>query len=64
MWCSQTYEQISKSFQVSFIDPYHSFLHRKDYFADEVHPNQKGHDQLAKLWISCYRRNKVQKQRS
>lgn len=52
---NRTYAQISQSFQVQFINPYESFLHRKDYFADEVHPNQKGHDQLAQLWIHCHK---------
>jgi len=51
---NRTYKQISQTFGVQFVDPYECFLHRQDYFADEVHPNQKGHDRLAKLWIDCH----------
>ncbi|MDN4595295.1 GDSL-type esterase/lipase family protein [Polycladomyces subterraneus] len=48
---NQAYQRLCRKHRVYWVDPFDTFLHRHDYFADEVHPNQKGHDQLARLFI-------------
>ncbi|MFC7441309.1 SGNH/GDSL hydrolase family protein [Laceyella putida] len=50
-WMNSTYEKICQKFGCQFLNPYETFLHRQDYFCDEVHPNQQGYDELAKLII-------------
>jgi lysophospholipase L1-like esterase len=42
------------------VDPYPSFLNRKEYFADEVHPNQTGYDELARLFIQSAKQSPLQ----
>jgi lysophospholipase L1-like esterase len=46
------YAQLCCQYNAQLINPLESFLHRFDYFYDEVHPNQTGHDQIAKLFIA------------
>lgn len=46
------YAGLGKEFQVQLVNPFETFLNRLDYFCDEVHPNQQGYDQLAKLFIN------------
>jgi lysophospholipase L1-like esterase len=45
-------EKICNQFGAKLINPFDVFLNRKEYFSDEVHPNQTGYDELAKLFIS------------
>jgi lysophospholipase L1-like esterase len=49
---NRAYEKICNQFGAKLVDPFDVFLNRKDYFSDEVHPNQTGYDELAKLFIS------------
>jgi lysophospholipase L1-like esterase len=44
------YEQLCSKYRFQMIDPFSAFLHRQEYFADEVHPNQLGYDVLARLF--------------
>lgn len=44
------YSQLCVQYQAYFINPFDTFLNRLDYFADEVHPNQQGYDELARLF--------------
>lgn len=46
------YGDLCKEFQVELVNPFETFLNRLDYFSDEVHPNQQGYDELAKLFIN------------
>jgi lysophospholipase L1-like esterase len=48
---NRSYAKICEEVGCHFFNPYDVFLHRQDYFFDEVHPNQVGHDELAKLAI-------------
>lgn len=48
---NEGYEELCDKYRIQLIDPFTSFLNRKDYFADEVHPNQNGYDVLADLFI-------------
>ncbi|GGE19326.1 lipase [Marinithermofilum abyssi] len=48
---NKSYQKICSKYGVQLVNPYKTFLHRTDYFADEVHPNQKGYDKLARLFI-------------
>ncbi|MBN2908729.1 hypothetical protein JQC72_04235 [Polycladomyces sp. WAk] len=50
---NQAYQRLCRQHGVHWVDPFDTFLHRHDYFADEVHPNQKGHDELARLFIQA-----------
>lgn len=52
-WMNRTYDKICRKFDSQFLNPYQTFLHRQDYFCDEVHPNQQGYDELAKLIIQA-----------
>jgi lysophospholipase L1-like esterase len=54
---NRAYEKICSRFGATFVNPYESFLHRKDYFSDEVHPNQQGYDELAKLFVQSGKGN-------
>ncbi|MDR6225293.1 SGNH/GDSL hydrolase family protein [Desmospora profundinema] len=45
------YNQLAKRHKSVMIDPFEVFLNRKEYFADEVHPNQQGYDVLARLLL-------------
>lgn len=45
------YGDLCKEFKAHLVNPFESFLHRLDYFSDEVHPNQDGYDTLAQLFI-------------
>lgn len=49
------YEKICKHYQVEWVNPFQTFFRRLDYFSDEVHPNQEGYDELAKLFISTFK---------
>lgn len=51
---NQDYQRLCEQHKVRFINPFDIFLDRKDFFADEVHPNQKGHDALARLFIDHF----------
>jgi lysophospholipase L1-like esterase len=53
------YEQLCGKYGAKLINPFESFLHRFDYFYDEVHPNQIGHHQLAKIFIASIAQNPV-----
>ncbi|SFS66299.1 GDSL-type esterase/lipase family protein [Marininema halotolerans] len=46
-----SYTQLCRKFDVHMVNPFEAFLHRHDYFADEVHPNQLGYDALAHLFL-------------
>ncbi|SDW69901.1 Lysophospholipase L1 [Marininema mesophilum] len=46
-----TYAQLCRKFNVQLVNPFDVFLHRHDFFADEVHPNQLGYDALAHLFV-------------
>lgn len=48
---NRAYERLATSYQATMINPFEIFLERRDFFADEVHPNQQGYDQLARLFI-------------
>lgn len=48
---NRAYERLASSYQATMVNPFDIFLERKDFFADEVHPNQQGYDQLARLII-------------
>ncbi|SEM71277.1 Lysophospholipase L1 [Lihuaxuella thermophila] len=48
---NHAYAQLCRKYHVHFINPFDTFYNRFDYFADEVHPNQQGYDQLARLFI-------------
>jgi lysophospholipase L1-like esterase len=48
---NQHYRELCQQFDIQLVDPYEVFLHRLDYLSDEVHPNQQGYDELAKLFI-------------
>jgi len=50
---NQAYQRLCRQHGVHWVDPFDTFLHRHEYFADEVHPNQKGHDELARLFIQA-----------
>ncbi|OYD08937.1 SGNH/GDSL hydrolase family protein [Paludifilum halophilum] len=50
---NRAYREICKKNRVQLIDPFDSFLHRRDFFFDEVHPNQQGYDALARLFIQA-----------
>jgi lysophospholipase L1-like esterase len=47
------YEQLCNRYQAKLINPFANFLHRFDYFYDEVHPNHIGHHQLANIFITA-----------
>ncbi|SMO61733.1 GDSL-type esterase/lipase family protein [Melghirimyces algeriensis] len=44
------YAHLSRKYGVQLVNPFDAFLYRKDFFADEVHPNQKGYNVLAELF--------------
>lgn len=44
------YAKMCGKYRIQMVNPFDSFLHRKDYFADEVHPNQNGYNVLAGLF--------------
>ena len=48
---NRTYMNLCRQFQANMVNPYQCFLNRKEYFSDEVHPNQSGYDELARLFI-------------
>lgn len=48
---NRTYMNLCERFRVNMVNPYPIFLDRKEYFSDEVHPNQTGYDELARLFI-------------
>lgn len=47
---NEGYNQLCDKYGMQLVNPFKSFLHRKEYFADEVHPNQNGYDVLAHLF--------------
>ncbi|MFC4076939.1 SGNH/GDSL hydrolase family protein [Salinithrix halophila] len=47
-----SYSELCRKYEVQLVNPFEHFLHRKDYFADDVHPNQQGYDELARLFLS------------
>jgi lysophospholipase L1-like esterase len=57
---NRAYSGLCKRFRVNMVDPYPSFLNRKEYFADEVHPNQMGYDELARLFIQSAKQDSLQ----
>ncbi|RAL24028.1 GDSL-type esterase/lipase family protein [Thermoflavimicrobium daqui] len=62
-WFVQTmnkcYERICNKYQIYMINPFDTFYHRFDYFCDEVHPNQSGYDEIAKLFVNSIQKNKT-----
>lgn len=48
---NRAFKRLASSYQATMINPFDIFLKRTDFFADEVHPNQQGYDQLARLFI-------------
>jgi lysophospholipase L1-like esterase len=47
------YGELCKEYKVNLVNPFPTFLNRLDYFCDEVHPNQQGYDEIAKLFMNC-----------
>jgi lysophospholipase L1-like esterase len=45
------YSELARQHQSLMINPFEAFLNRKDFFADEVHPNQQGYDTLVRLFL-------------
>ncbi|TCS95024.1 SGNH/GDSL hydrolase family protein [Hazenella coriacea] len=45
------YTNICRKYQVELVNPFKEFYQRKDFFSDEVHPNQEGYNRLAQLFI-------------
>lgn len=48
------YKNMCKKLSANLINPFDLFLNRKDYFHDEVHPNQEGYNKLASLAIKLF----------
>ncbi|SFJ79050.1 Lysophospholipase L1 [Thermoflavimicrobium dichotomicum] len=48
---NKNYEKVCRQYQARLVNPFDRFYRRFDYFYDEVHPNQAGHDEIAKLFI-------------
>ena len=51
---NRDYQKLCERHKISFINPFDTFLHHTDFFSDEVHPNQKGYDALARLFIDHF----------
>jgi lysophospholipase L1-like esterase len=49
---NRIYTQLCAGFGAKFVNPYDLFLHKREFFHDEVHPNQQGYDEIAKLFVS------------
>ncbi|PTX58309.1 lysophospholipase L1-like esterase [Melghirimyces profundicolus] len=47
---NENYDHSCRKYGAQMVNPFDSFLHRKDFFADEVHPNQNGYNVLARLF--------------
>lgn len=45
------YAKLCQKYQVQLVNPFKEFYQRKDFFSDEVHPNQEGYNRLAQLFI-------------
>jgi lysophospholipase L1-like esterase len=54
------YAKLCKMHQVNLINPFYIFLNRHDYFCDEVHPNQAGYDEIARMLIQSSQNKKAQ----
>lgn len=50
-WMNQTYAHLCQKYHAQLVNPFDTFFNRFDYFCDEVHPNQQGYDQLARLFV-------------
>jgi lysophospholipase L1-like esterase len=48
---NRIYQDLCHQFEAKLIDPFSAFFHRPDFFSDEVHPSQKGHNVLTELFI-------------
>ncbi|WP_124728005.1 SGNH/GDSL hydrolase family protein [Staphylospora marina] len=49
---NRMYTRICERYGVTFINPFYRFLNRHEWFCDEVHPNQRGHDEISELFLS------------
>lgn len=47
---NRIYQALCDKYQAIMINPFDSFFQRFEYFYDDVHPNQKGYNELAKLF--------------
>jgi lysophospholipase L1-like esterase len=55
MVINNIYQEAANHYHTQFVDPFRNFLNRPHLLADEVHPNDLGHDVIADLMRSHYR---------
>jgi lysophospholipase L1-like esterase len=49
---NRCYQAICKENRAYFLDPFDLFFEKRELFADEVHPNQKGYNVIAEHFIN------------